>query len=128
MRVFGHDQSQPFLGREMSSSPDYSDKIAEQIDQEIKDLVDQAYQRAYDLLSQKRELLLRLSAILISQETIAADEFILLVEGKSEDEVYGPLEVDVEPSALPPVETKQPLPSGEMHALPEVKNEEETDL
>ena len=128
LRVFGHDQSQPFLGREMSSSPDYSDKIAEQIDQEIKDLVDQAYQRAYDLLSQKRELLLRLSAILISQETIAADEFILLVEGQSEDEVYGPLEVDVEPSALPPVETKQPLPSGEMHALPEVKSEEETDL
>ena len=35
-RVFGHDRSQPFLGREFSSEPDYSDEIAREIDDEIR--------------------------------------------------------------------------------------------
>src|SRR5262249_61906291 len=41
-RVFGHDRSMPFLGREFSSDPDYSDEIAREIDHEIPRLVEEA--------------------------------------------------------------------------------------
>ena len=43
-RVFGHDHGQPFLGREFSSEPDYSDEIAREIDDEIRRIVEAAHQ------------------------------------------------------------------------------------
>ena len=54
-RVFGHDHGQPFLGREFSSEPDYSDEIAREIDDEIRRIVESAHQRAKDILDQHRE-------------------------------------------------------------------------
>ena len=50
-RVFGHDHGQPFLGREFSSEPDYSDEIAREIDDEIRRIVESAHQIAKDTLS-----------------------------------------------------------------------------
>ena len=43
-RVFGHDHGQPFLGREFSSEPDYSDDVAREIDAEIRRIVEEAHQ------------------------------------------------------------------------------------
>ena len=54
-RVFGHDHGQPFLGREFSSEPDYSDEIAREIDDEIRRIVEAAHQRAKDILTEHRE-------------------------------------------------------------------------
>ena len=54
-RVFGHDRGQPFLGREFSAEPDYSDEIAREIDDEIRRIVEGAHQTAKDLLTEKRE-------------------------------------------------------------------------
>ena len=52
-RVFGHDRGQPFLGREFSSEPDYSDEIAREIDDEIRRIVEDAHQTAKDLLTEQ---------------------------------------------------------------------------
>ena len=49
-RVFGHDRGQPFLGREFSAEPDYSDEIAREIDDEIRRIVEEAHQTAKDIL------------------------------------------------------------------------------
>ena len=57
-RVFGHDHGQPFLGREFSSEPDYSDEIAREIDDEIRRIVEGAHQSAKDILTEHREKLL----------------------------------------------------------------------
>ncbi len=54
-RVFGHDHGQPFLGREFSSEPDYSDEIAREIDDEIRRIIESAHQQARDILTQHRE-------------------------------------------------------------------------
>src|SRR5207248_658688 len=54
-RVFGHDHGQPFLGREFSAEPDYSDEIAREIDDEIRRIVESAHQAAKDILSGHRE-------------------------------------------------------------------------
>ena len=45
-RVFGHDHGQPFLGREFSTEPDYSDEIAREIDDEVRRIVESAHRRA----------------------------------------------------------------------------------
>jgi cell division protease FtsH len=87
-RVFGHDRGQPFLGREFSSEPDYSDEIAREIDDEIRRIVESAHQTAKDLLTENRENLDTISKILLKRETIDAEQFIALLDGKSEDEVF----------------------------------------
>ena len=88
-RVFGHDHGQPFLGREFSSEPDYSDEIAREIDDEIRRIVEMAHVQAKNILSEKRAELEKLSEILIKRETIEKVQFESLLEGHSEEAVFG---------------------------------------
>ncbi|HYI80130.1 MAG TPA: ATP-dependent zinc metalloprotease FtsH [Thermoleophilaceae bacterium] len=106
-RVFGHDQGQPFLGREYSSEPDYSDDVAREIDDEIRRVVEEAHQSARNILEQHREDLTHTSEILLNRETIEREEFIQLLEGKSELEVFGPDE-PVLPSGSEPEAAEEP--------------------
>ena len=87
-RTLGHDQSMPFLGREFQQQADYSEEVARQIDVEIRRIIEEAHQRAQDLLAEKRELLDRISRILMVRETIEASEFQALVDGVAEEEVF----------------------------------------
>ncbi len=87
-RVFGHDRGQPFLGREFSAEPDYSDEIAREIDDEIRRIVESAHQTAKDLLNEKRDELDTISKILLEHETIDAGQFVNLLDGKPVDEVF----------------------------------------
>ena len=104
-RVFGHDRSMPFLGREFSSEPDYSDEVAREIDDEVRRMVEDAHQTSKEILSEHREQLDTISRILLARETIEADEFIALLEGKPEDEVFAK-EEEAQPPEAPPVEEK----------------------
>ncbi len=88
-RVFGHDHGQPFLGREFSSEPDYSDEIAREIDDEIRRIVEIAHLQAKAILNEKRPELEKLSEILIKRETIEKVQFESLLEGQSEEAVFG---------------------------------------
>jgi cell division protease FtsH len=88
-RVFGHDHGQPFLGREFSAEPDYSDEIAREIDDEIRRIVEGAHQQAKDILAEHREQLTTISELLLKRETIEREEFEALLEGKTEEEVFG---------------------------------------
>ncbi len=105
-RVFGHDRSQPFLGREFSAEPDYSDEVAREIDDEVRRMVEDAHQTSKDILSEHREQLDTISRILLERETIEADEFIALLEGKPEDEVFAKDEEEAKPPEAPAVEEK----------------------
>ena len=97
-RVFGRDQGQPFLGREFSSEPDYSDEIAREIDDEIRRIIESAHQRAKDMLTEHREALETTSRILLKRETIERNEFLALLEGKSEEDVFGPDDAPAPPT------------------------------
>jgi len=114
-RVFGHDRGQPFLGREFSAEPDYSDEIAREIDDEIRRIVESAHQTAKDILNEKREELDRISHILLERETIDAEQFVALLDGKREEDVFAddeesePLEPPAEPAR--PERGKAPRPS-----------------
>jgi cell division protease FtsH len=98
-RVFGHDRSMPFLGREFSAEPDYSDEIAREIDDEIRRIVEEAHQTAKDILLEHRSQLDEISKILLERETIDAEEFEQLLAGKPEDEVFGDEEEPEAPQA-----------------------------
>jgi cell division protease FtsH len=88
-RVFGHDHGQPFLGREFSTEPDYSDEIAREIDDEVRRIIEVAHQRARSILTEHQDSLTKISGILVKRETIEKEEFLGLLDGKSEDEVFG---------------------------------------
>jgi cell division protease FtsH len=105
-RVFGHDHGQPFLGREFSAEPDYSDEIAREIDDEIRRIVESAHQMAKDILSERRQYLETISEILLKRETIEREEFEALLAGKTEAEVFGAAE------ELPPGASERPVLPG----------------
>jgi cell division protease FtsH len=109
-RVFGHDRSQPFLGREFSSEPDYSDEIAREIDDEIRRIVEAAHQTAKDLLTDRRKELDRISKILLERETIDADQFVALLDGKAESEVF--VDEDEQQPLPPEPEPERPQREG----------------
>ena len=106
-RVFGHDHGQPFLGREFSSEPDYSDEIAREIDDEIRRIVEEAHQAARDILGVHREKLDTVSEVLLKRETIEREQFVELLAGKSEEEVFGRDE-EIVPVPPPPAAPEAP--------------------
>jgi cell division protease FtsH len=111
-RVFGHDRGQPFLGREFSSEPDYSDEIAREIDDEIRRIVEDAHQTAKDLLNEKREELDRISKILLVRETIDAEQFVALLDGQAEEDVFGADEEEETKPAEPAPEPEKAAREG----------------
>jgi cell division protease FtsH len=74
-RTFGEQEEMIFLGREIHESRDYSEKLAEKIDEEINKLVHGAMETARDILKKEREHLDRIAKILLEKETIERDEF-----------------------------------------------------
>ena len=104
-RVFGHDQSQPFLGREFSAQADYSDEIAREIDDEIRRIVESAHQRARDILTARKAELEQISQILVERETIEREEFEALMQGRPPGEIFP---IDPEPAPEPPSSPEAP--------------------
>jgi cell division protease FtsH len=73
--VYGQKEELIFLGREISEQRDYSDAIAEQIDKEVRSLVNEAHEKAKNILVQYREVLDRIAKKLLEVETLTRDEF-----------------------------------------------------
>jgi cell division protease FtsH len=74
-RAFGHKEELVFLGREIGEQRNYSEAIAQQIDSEIKELIDNAYARAFEILTRYRDKLTEISEHLMKDETIDAERF-----------------------------------------------------
>jgi cell division protease FtsH len=87
-RTLGHNQAMPFLGRDFSQEPDYSEEIARAIDDEIKRIIEEAHDRARAVLHDHREQLDATAKILIDRETLERGEFEALLAGTSEEEVF----------------------------------------
>jgi cell division protease FtsH len=112
-RVFGHDHGQPFLGREFSSEPDYSDEIAREIDDEIRRIVELAHVQAKNILAERRDTLTLLSEILLKRETIEKDQFEALLEGRTEEAVFGSeAPAPADPPTVEPATTERARPEG----------------
>jgi cell division protease FtsH len=73
--VYGQKEELIFLGREISEQRDYSEAVAEQIDKEVRTLVNDAYDNAKRILLQYREALDTIAKRLLEVETLTRDEF-----------------------------------------------------
>jgi cell division protease FtsH len=73
--VYGQKEELIFLGREISEQRDYSEAVAEQIDREVRRLVNEAYIKARELLNQYRDKLDAVAEKLLEVETLSRDEF-----------------------------------------------------
>ncbi len=78
----GDAEHEVFLGRELVQRRSVSEHTARQVDEEVKRIVDEAHDRARDLLDQHRELLEAIAHALLERETLDRDEIELLAEGK----------------------------------------------
>ena len=78
---FGQPQGEVFLGRDLHSTPDYSDEVAARIDAEIRELIEQAHRIARTLLADNRPALDLLVAVLLEKETVQADEVEEILAG-----------------------------------------------
>jgi cell division protease FtsH len=76
--VYGQKEELIFLGREISEQRDYSEAVAEQIDQEVRKLVDEAHEQASKILKKYREKLDTVANRLLEVETLTREEFELL--------------------------------------------------
>jgi cell division protease FtsH len=73
--VYGQKEELIFLGREISEQRDYSEAVAEQIDKEVRSLVNDAYDKAKKILLQYREYLDTIARKLLEVETLSREEF-----------------------------------------------------
>jgi len=73
--VYGQKEELIFLGREISEQRDYSESIAEKIDQEVRKMVSESYDRARQILSEYRDRLDAVAERLLEVETVSREEF-----------------------------------------------------
>ncbi|MCK1798310.1 ATP-dependent zinc metalloprotease FtsH [Streptomyces sp. XM4193] len=71
---FGTDQSEPFLGKEMSHQRDYSEEVAGLVDEEVKKLIETAHNEAWEILVENRDVLDNLVLELLERETLNKEE------------------------------------------------------
>ncbi len=79
--TFGHKTGEVFLGRDLAREPNYSPEVAYEIDREAKAIIEEAYERARQILKEKRDVLDALARTLIEKETITSDELEKLFNG-----------------------------------------------
>jgi cell division protease FtsH len=77
---FGQSQGQVFLGRDLGHEQNYSDKIAYEIDQEMRSIIQSCYERAKKLLTEKSEEVHLLAKTLLEQETLELEQIKRLLE------------------------------------------------
>jgi cell division protease FtsH len=80
--TFGKKEEQIFLGREIAQHRDYSEETAIKIDQEVRRLVDESYNRSREILAGNRDGLTRIAEALLEREVLDANEIKMLLEGK----------------------------------------------
>ncbi len=78
--TFGRKDSQPFLGRDFGHQADYSEQIAEEIDREVRALIDDAHDEALEVLATNRAVLEELAESLLERETVERDALAAILE------------------------------------------------
>jgi cell division protease FtsH len=71
---YGSNESEPFLGRDMGTRPDYSEAVAADIDAEIRALIEAAHDEAWEILVEYRSVLDQLVLELIEKETLSKED------------------------------------------------------
>ena len=107
-RTFGRSEELVFLGREISETRNYSEKVAEEIDDEVRRIIEEAQGRARTLLTDRREILDKLAAVLLDVETLEGDTLSRLLKSDPNDPWPPP---DLERKQDPPEQPSRQEPA-----------------
>ena len=117
-RTFGRRQSMVFLGRDISEERDYSERTSEEIDDEVRRIIDEAHARCRAVISEHRDALDALAARLIEVETVEGDDLLTLLgptEGRplpGEIPTHSPPGVSAEPKTPAAESAEEEAPQG----------------
>jgi cell division protease FtsH len=82
-RKLGERHGNPFLGRDAFEDRNYSEDVARAIDEEVRRIIDEAYERARQILKTNEETMDRIVQVLLERETIDREEFLALMRGET---------------------------------------------
>jgi cell division protease FtsH len=101
-RTFGRRDSMVFLGRDIAEQRDYSERTAEEIDEEVRRIIDEAHDRCRSVMAAHRDKLEELATTLVEVETLEGDDLL---------RVLGPAEGRVMPEDRPEAATPPTPPA-----------------
>ncbi len=124
-RTFGKREEMIFLGREISEERDYGDKVAAEIDDEVKNLINHSYNHAEELLVTHKPKLVRLAEYLIENETISGASLngLFNVDGRGADPATPAAPPEPSPYDPPP----QPQPTIQPAPAPTLSSSSESE-
>ncbi|HET8549320.1 MAG TPA: ATP-dependent zinc metalloprotease FtsH, partial [Bryobacteraceae bacterium] len=79
--TFGKKEEQIFLGREIAQHRDYSEATAIDIDKQVRDIIDQGYQKAKQIIDERSDSLVRIAEALLEREVLEGSEVRQLIDG-----------------------------------------------
>ena len=124
-RTFGKREEMIFLGREISEERDYGDKVAEEIDEEVKGLINRAYGQANEILITHKPKLVLLAEYLIEHETVSGEALNhLFNEDRPGSEPEGTPAV---PPGPPPYTAPRPQPNIQPQPAPTLSSNRDTE-
>ncbi|MEE9608256.1 MAG: ATP-dependent zinc metalloprotease FtsH [Myxococcota bacterium] len=97
----GDDDHDVFLGRDFMMRKDYSEKKAEEVDEEVTRLLSTLYDEALELLTDNRKVLERISQALLERETLEGSELQLLLKGEALPPLPPPVEAGADSTPQP---------------------------
>ncbi|MFN0148403.1 MAG: ATP-dependent zinc metalloprotease FtsH [Dehalococcoidia bacterium] len=100
-RTFGRSEELVFLGREISETRNYSEKVAEEIDDEVRRLIEEAQERARTILRERRPLLDKLANVLMEVETLDGETLTRLLNSDP-NEPWPPSDLRKDDTPPPP--------------------------
>ena len=84
-QALGHKEELVFLGREIGEQKNYSEKVAESIDEEVRRLIDEGYARAESILTEHMDKLHKIAEYLIQNETVEGETLERIFTGQPPD-------------------------------------------
>ena len=81
-RVYGDNQSEVFLGRDVTTHQNLSDAVAERVDQEVTRIIDEQYRRARKIIEENKEKIQLMAQMLIEWETLESEQIDDIMEGR----------------------------------------------
>ena len=82
---YDNEEDEVFIGRDLAHTRGYGEDVARKIDEEVKRIIDECYQKATEMLNENREILDRCAALLMEKEKITREEFEALFPGTGEE-------------------------------------------
>ncbi|MBR1623731.1 MAG: cell division protein FtsH, partial [Pseudobutyrivibrio sp.] len=86
---YGDDDEEVFIGRDLAHTKAFSDATAKAIDDEVKSIIDDCYEKAVKILKENEQILHKCAKLLLEKEKIGRDEFESLFESQPETAVEG---------------------------------------